>query len=157
MVVRFLSNPIGQVSMDFKPKKKSNGKLNSGSAIIQSLFENKSSPLSEQFIRWKIWYSWSDYVGVTMANCCLPVGYDRGTLFVWVKNSTWMHHLQFLKETLQEQINSKLGKPFVKRIRLTLNRNEVPNASDPEWQKFIDNILKGDGTKSEDPDSFPSR
>ncbi len=139
--------------MDFKPKKKGAGKLNSGSAIIQSLFEGKNSPLSEQFVRWKIWYSWADYVGPTMANCCLPVGYDRGTLFVWVKNSSWMHHLQFLKETLQEQINARLGKPFVKRIRLTLDRNEVPNASDPEWQGFIDNILRGERATSTDGES----
>lgn len=131
--------------MEFKPKRKGNGKLSSSSAIIQSLFEGKQSPLSEQFIRWKIWYSWADYVGPTMANCCLPVGYDHGTLFVWVKNSAWMHHLQFLKETLQEQVNSRLGHYYVKRIRLTLDRNEAPNASDPEWQAFIDNILKGDG------------
>lgn len=128
--------------MEFRPKKKGSGKLNSGSAIIQSLFESKDSPLSEQFVRWKIWYSWEEYVGTTMANCCLPVGFDRGTLYIWVKNSTWMHHLHFLKETIQEQINSRLGKVFVRRIRLTLDRKEVPNASDPEWQKFIDNILQ---------------
>lgn len=139
--------------MDFKPKKKSNGKLNSSSAIIQGLFEAKSSPLSEQFVRWKIWYSWADYVGPTMANCCLPVGFDKGTLYVWVKNSTWMHHLQFLKDSLQEQINSRLGKVFVRRIRLTLDRKDAPNASDPEWQAFIDNILKGEGTQTSDESS----
>jgi hypothetical protein len=132
--------------MEFKPKKRKGGKLNSSSAIIHSLFEGKNSPLTEQIVRWKIWYSWTDYVGTTMANCCLPVGYDKGTLFVWVKNSTWMHHLQFLKETLQEQINTRLGVPFVKRIRLTLDRNEVPNAADPEWKAFIDNIITGEKT-----------
>jgi hypothetical protein len=55
-----------------------------------------------------------------------------------------MHHLQFLKETLQEQINTRLGHNYVKRIRLTLDRNEAPNAADPEWQAFIDNILNGE-------------
>lgn len=131
--------------MEFKSKRKGSGKLNSGSLVIQRLFEDKSSPLSEQFIRWKIWYSWTDYVGSHTASCCLPVGYDKGTLFIWVKNSVWMHHLQFLKSSLQEKINLRLGRPFVKKIQLTLNRNDVPNASDPEWQRFIDNILgKGD-------------
>jgi len=131
--------------MEYKTKKRLGGKLNSGSAIIQTLFEGKNSPLSEQFLRWKIWYSWTTYVGPTMAKCCLPVSFDKGTLFIWVKNSTWMHHVQFLKETIQEQVNTHLGKHFVKRIRLTLDRHEIPNASDPEWQKFIDNILKGEG------------
>lgn len=127
--------------MEFKPKRKGSGKLNSGSAVLQSLFEGKDSPLSEQFVRWKIWYSWSDYVGPMIAKCSLPVGYNKGTLFVWVKNSTWMHHMQFLRETLQEQINVRLGRPFVKKIWLTLDRHEVPQAADPEWQKFINNIL----------------
>ena len=130
--------------MEFKPKRKGAGALSSSSAIIQTLFESKASPLSEQFLRWKIWYSWADYVGATMANCCLPVGFEKGTLYVWVKNSTWMHHLLFLKDSLQEQVNTRLGSSYVKRIRLTLDRQEAPNASDPEWQAFIDNILKGD-------------
>ena len=129
--------------MEYKPKRKGVGKLSSGSSIIQALFESKSSPLTEQFVRWKIWYSWADYVGPTMANCCLPVGYDKGTLFVWVKNSSWMHHLQFMKDSIQEQINIRLGKHFIKRIRLTLDRHEAPNALDPEWQGFIDQILNG--------------
>ena len=127
--------------MEYKPRKKINGKLTSGSSIIQSLFEGKESPLSEQFLRWKIWYSWPNYVGPSIAQCCLPVSFDKGTLFIWVKNSTWMHHLHFLKDNLQEQINQKMGKPFIKRVRLTLDRHEVPSAMDPEWQKFIDNIL----------------
>lgn len=127
---------------EFKPKRKHSGKLSSGSSIIQSLFQDKSSPLSEQFLRWKIWYSWSQYVGSSMAKCCLPVSFDKGTLYIWVKNSTWMHHLLFLKDSIQEKINQNLGKPFVKRIRFTLDRHEVPNAEDPEWQKFIDNILQ---------------
>lgn len=130
--------------MEYKSRRKGSGKLSSGSSIIQSLFESKQSPLSEQFVRWKIWYSWADYVGDSMANCCLPVGYEKGTLYIWVKNSNWMHHLHFMRESLQEKINSRLEKPFVKRIRLTLDRNEVPNASDPEWQGFIDNIIRGD-------------
>jgi len=129
--------------MEYKPKRKIKGKLTSGSSIIQSLFEGKESPLSEQFLRWKIWYSWPNYVGPSIAQCCLPVSFDKGTLFIWVKNSTWMHHLHFLKDNLQEQINQKMGKPFIKRVRLTLDRHEVPNAMDPEWQKFIDNILNG--------------
>lgn len=132
---------------DYKKRKRSGGKLNSGSSIIQKLFEGKESPLSEQFIRWKIWYSWVQYVGPSMAQNCLPVSYDKGVLYIWVKNSTWMHHLLFLRESLQEKVNTHLGKHFVKRIQLTLDRKDVPNAADPEWQKFIDNIIKGDSDK----------
>lgn len=128
---------------DYKKRKKISGKLTSGSTIIQKLFEGKDSPLSEQFIRWKIWYSWVNYVGPYLAQNCLPVGYDKGVLYIWVKNSSWMHHMLFLRDTLQEKINAQLGKYFIKKIQMTLDRKDVPAASDPEWQSFIDNIIKG--------------
>ncbi len=106
---------------EFKPKFKS------GSEVLQSLFENGKSPLSEQFIRWKIWARWSDYVGASLAKECEPVGYNQGTLFLWVTSSSSMHNLNFLKEQIQSQINQKIGREFVKKIKLTLDRKEVPS------------------------------
>ena len=105
---------------EFKPKFKS------GSEVLQSLFENGKSPLSEQFLRWKIWARWSDYVGASLAKECEPVGYFQGTLYLWVVSSSSMHNLNFLKEQIQAEINKKIGRIFVKKIRLTLDRKEVP-------------------------------
>ena len=101
-------------------------KFKSGSEVLQSLFENGKSPLSEQFIRWKIWARWPDYVGASLAKECEPVGYFQGTMTLWVASSSSMHNLIFLKDQIQAEINKKIGREFVKKIFLTLDRKEVP-------------------------------
>ena len=120
---------------DIKPQFKT------GSEVLQALFENGKSPLSDQFLRWKLWARWADYVGASLAKECEPVGYFRGTLYLWVQNSSSMHHLNFLKEQIQTEINKKLRRKFVDKIRLTLDRKEVPQEA--HEQKVIrDYVLK---------------
>jgi predicted nucleic acid-binding Zn ribbon protein len=112
----------------FKPlfvnPKKSN--LKAGSDVLQALFENGKSELSVHFIRWKLWKKWSEYVGPTMGAISEPVGYQRGVLFVWVKNSAWMQQLVFMREHMRDTINKKLQQEYVKEIRLTMDRKSVP-------------------------------
>lgn len=105
---------------EFKPQFKT------GSEVLQSLFEDGKSPLSEQFLRWKLWARWSEYVGASLSKECEPVGYFRGTLYLWVQNSSTLHHLNFLKEQIKFEINKRLGRAFVENIRLTLDRKAVP-------------------------------
>jgi hypothetical protein len=111
----------------------------SGSEVLQKLFEDGKSPLSEQFLRWKIWARWPDYVGVSLAKECEPVGYFRGTLYLWVRSSSSMHNLNFLKDQIQAEINKKLERTFVQKIRLTLDRKEVP--TDAQEQKDLRNYV----------------
>jgi hypothetical protein len=114
-------------------------KFKTGSEVLQSLFEDGKSPLSEQFLRWKLWAKWADYVGASLAKECEPVGYQRGTLYIWVSNSSSMHNLNFLKDQIQNEINKKLGRSYVERIRLTLDRKEVPTNADErkDLQNFV--------------------
>ncbi len=116
-------------------------KFKTGSEVLQSLFEDGKSPLSEQFLRWKLWARWADYVGASLAKECEPVGYQRGTLYIWVANSSSMHNLNFLKDQIQNEINKKLNRSFVERIRLTLDRKEVPTNSD-ERKDLRDFVLQ---------------
>lgn len=106
-----------------KPKK---SKISSGSEVLQALFENGKSPLSVQFIRWKLWKKWSEYVGKMLADVSEPVGYQRGVLYVWVKNSAWMQQLVFMREPMKDAINKKLEHEYVRDIHLTLDRRSVP-------------------------------
>lgn len=115
--------------MDNQEKKP---KFSLSSQVLQSLFENGKSPLSEQFLRWKLWAKWSEVVGPTIAQNAEPVGLRYGTLYVWVKNSTWMQQMVFMKDQMQETINRKMEKDFVKNIRFTLNRHEVPGGQDQQ-------------------------
>jgi hypothetical protein len=108
---------------DGTPKKT---KLALGSEVLQSLFENGKSPLSVAFLRWKLWKKWGEFVGQTMAAVSEPVGYQRGILYVWVKNSSWMQQMVFMREPMKETINKKLAMNYVKEIRLTMDRKSVP-------------------------------
>lgn len=103
--------------------------LKLGSEVLQSLFENGKSPLSEQFLRWKLWMKWGEIVGPTIAQHTEPVGYYRGTLYVWVKSSSWIQQLHFLKGQIAKNINDKVGMQYVQQLRFTLDRKAVPQGS----------------------------
>ncbi|WP_413558775.1 DUF721 domain-containing protein [Bdellovibrio sp. HCB209] len=107
------------------PKNKKR-KLTLGSEVLQSLFENGKSPLSEQFMRWKLWAKWEEVVGPTIAKNAEPVGFQRGVLYVWVRNSSWMQQMIFLKDQIRNTINEKFENNFVRHIKFTLDRREVP-------------------------------
>jgi predicted nucleic acid-binding Zn ribbon protein len=120
---------------------KRNSSLTNVSSILQKILERDRNPLSDQFLRWKLWYNWQDIVGEAISKKCLPVGYSDGVLWVWVKNSVWMHHLLFMREDIAHAINSRIGRHFIKMIRFTLDRHEVPDLENSEWQKMIDEVL----------------
>ncbi len=119
-----------------KPKKQ----LSVGSEVLQSLFENGKSPLSEQFMRWKLWAKWEEVVGTTIAKNAEPVGLHRGVLYVWVRNSTWMQQMIFMKDHIRENINRKFDNNFVKYIKFTLNRHEVPTSDQQGFRDMIQKI-----------------
>jgi predicted nucleic acid-binding Zn ribbon protein len=123
--------------MNFSKRK---GSLTNVSSILQTVLEQDRNPLSDQFLRWKLWYNWKDIVGDAISKKCLPVGYNDGVLWVWVKNSVWMHHLLFLREDITHAINKKVGRHFVKMIRFTLDRREVPDADAGDWKEMVDQL-----------------
>lgn len=125
--------------MDSKPKPKS--KLSLGSEVLQSLFENGKSPLSEQFMRWKLWAKWEEVVGPTIAQNAEPVGFQRGVLFVWVRNSAWMQQMVFMKDQIRDTINKKFDSNFVKYIKFTLDRHEVPTSDQTDFKEMIQKIV----------------
>ncbi|HWU44534.1 MAG TPA: DUF721 domain-containing protein [Bdellovibrio sp.] len=115
-------------------------KLSLGSEVLQSLFENGKSPLSEQFLRWKLWAKWEEVVGPTIAKNAEPVGFQRGVLYVWVRNSTWMQQMIFMKDPIRETINQKFQNNFVRYIKFTLDRREVPQNDDMNFRSMIQKI-----------------
>jgi hypothetical protein len=126
------------------PRRKSTPTL--GSEALQALFENGKSPLSQQFLRWKLWRKWPDYVGSTMGQYSEPVGYVRGNLYVWVKNSAWMQQMVFMKDPMKDTINKKLGFKFVRNIHLTLDRKSVPRDAEEarELKESIAKLMAGE-------------
>ena len=106
---------------DFKTKFKVS------SQVLQSLFENGKSPLSEHFLRWKLWSKWKELMGPSISDSCEPVGYANKKLYVFVKNSTLMHHMYFLRGNMIRKIQKDFHKDFVKEIIYTLDRKKIPS------------------------------
>jgi len=110
--------------MNWRGKKKSD--LTLSSDVLHGLFENGKSALSSQFIRWKLWKRWNEFVGPTISKNSEPVGYYKGTLHVWVKNSSWLQQMTFMTDHVKNTINKKLDETYVKEVKWTLYRKEVP-------------------------------
>jgi predicted nucleic acid-binding Zn ribbon protein len=121
------------------PKNKKR-KLTLGSEVLQSLFENGKSPLSEQFMRWKLWAKWEEVVGPTIAKNAEPVGFQRGVLYVWVRNSSWMQQMIFLKDQIRDTINEKFENNFVRYIKFTLDRRDVPQDDQTGIREMIQRL-----------------
>lgn len=103
-----------------------NQKFKSGTEVLQGLFENGKSPLSEQFLRWKMWAKWDEIVGSTLSKSCEPVGLQWGVLIIWVPHSTVMQQLLFLKENILVAVRKAFPQMQIKDVRFTLDRKAVP-------------------------------
>ncbi|PWU15546.1 MAG: DUF721 domain-containing protein [Bdellovibrio sp.] len=122
-------------SFKFRIMEKNKSSLKGSAEVLQSLFQNSNSPLAGPFLRWKLWKQWPEIVGATVAEFTEPVGLRRGTLVLWVRNSSWLQQLVFLKDQIKGSVNKKLGSPVIKNISFTLNRNMVP--SNPEEKEAL--------------------
>jgi hypothetical protein len=125
---------------DFKTKFKVS------SQVLQSLFENGKSPLSEHFLRWKLWSRWKELMGDGIAENSEPVGYHQKKLYIFVKNSSVMHHMYFLKKNMIKKIAKEFHPTFVKDIIFTLDKRSVPRESiqSDSLKENIDKILQRD-------------
>lgn len=92
--------------------KNDNGKkrrLTSAIDVLQSLFENGKSPLSSQYIRWRLADNWDKAVGEMISQNCRPDRYFRGTLYVAVKHPVWIQQLRFVSKDMMDGINHFVG------------------------------------------------
>ena len=121
--------------MDYKTKFKMS------SQVLQSLFEDGKSPLSEHFLRWKLWSRWEELMGESIAENSEPVGYYQKKLYVFVKNSSVMHHMYFLRQNMIRKIAKEFHRNFVKEIIFTLDKKSVPTESN-QAESLKDNIDK---------------
>ena len=137
------------------PKKKRKSNLLSMSNILHHLFDQGQSPLKDQFQRWKLWNSWAEVAGASIASYSDPVGYNRGVLIIWVKSSSHMQELTYILENLRDRINAFVGRNYVKSIRLTLDRKSVPTSeeSGTDLREFL---AKGAPSEGEEPPPDPS-
>lgn len=124
---------------DSDDKNSRKSQLSHAANVLQLLFKAGKSPLSEQFIRWRLWSEWDQVVGPEMAKNSTPVSYLDGTLYVWVSSAPRMQEMTFLVRPLRDKINQFAGKSWVRSIRFTLDRKSVPRLeeSSQDLREFL--------------------
>jgi len=103
--------------------------------VLQVLLQNSKSSLSDGFLRWRLEQQWPDVVGATIAQQTLPVAYDKGTLFIWVRHPTWMQQLWYFQDVIRDKVNQHFeasGKAtqWCRQVQFTLSRRAA--TSGPE-------------------------
>ncbi|MBY0553646.1 DUF721 domain-containing protein [bacterium] len=121
---------------DFKTK------FQTGAEVLHKLLEDKAGPVSDQYLRWKLWLNWKDVVGPTVSQNAEPISYHQGVLWLCVKNSVWMQQMSFMLEPIKHSVNQKFKAGFVKEVRLTLDRKLTPQSNDEEFKKNLTKFIK---------------
>jgi predicted nucleic acid-binding Zn ribbon protein len=70
----------------------------------------------QQMRAYRIWSFWNDEVGATIARRTQPARFRNGILFVTVATHSWMQELQFMKDTIRDKLNARLGAELVRDI-----------------------------------------
>ena len=68
----------------------------------------------------RIWELWDGIVGEVVAQHARPDAFKGKVLLVNVSNSTWLHHLQFLKKDIIEKVNQAFGEPAVEELKFKI-------------------------------------
>lgn len=87
---------------------------------------------------------WPVIVGAEVARLTAPAFFRRETLWVYVQDSAWMHHLHHVKPDLLARINRHLGDPPIADLRWQLQplapppperSHALPQRIDPEREQ----------------------
>lgn len=117
-------------------------KFATGAEVLHKLLEDKAGPVSDQYLRWKLWLSWKEVVGPTIAENAEPISYRHGVLWLWVRNSVWMQQMTFMVEPIKNSINQKFKAGFVQDIKFTLDRKKIPTSDNTDFKKNVQKFIK---------------
>lgn len=111
-------------------KRKAKSQLTPVEQVLQVVFENRQSPLSDGFTRWKLEKNWQSIMSKEIANNTRPLFYERGTLIIEVSSSVWANELQYFLELMRDKINEHLGRHWVNKIKLVQKGFAIPTESE---------------------------
>lgn len=86
------------------------------SDLMATLFRGK--PAEKRLEEGKIWLVWDAAVGPQIAVKARPASFRDGVLTISVVSAPWMQQLTFLKKTILEKLNERLGRELVRDIYL---------------------------------------
>lgn len=100
------------------------------SSLEESLFEAYST--KKWKLQWRLFRlarNWPAIVGAEVGRLTAPAFFRQDILWIFVQDSAWMHHLQFIKLDLLSRVNTVLAEQPITDIRWLL---QPPILSPPE-------------------------
>jgi hypothetical protein len=103
--------------------------LHSFGDILSAVYSTK-----EWKTPWRLFHllrDWPVIVGTEVARLTAPAFFRKETLWIYVQDSAWMHHLQYVKPDLLVRINRHLGEQPIADLRWQLQPLPPPRPERP--------------------------
>lgn len=94
--------------------------------VLISLLEKGKSPIGQSYLMSKLWAYWPQIMPPQVAKSTQPIALKYKTLYIWVKNSTWMYELNLNKKSILQKVQSTVGVDVVQEVVLTLDIKTLP-------------------------------
>ena len=90
----------------------------------------------QKLAAYSVWTFWNDEVGETIARNAQPLHFRAVMLVVTVANHAWIQDLQFMKESIRDKLNARLGQALIRDIQLECGKVIAPPTSVPEPRRL---------------------
>ena len=85
-----------------------------------------SKKWKSQWRLFRLVQDWPAIVGTEIARLTAPAFFRQDVLWIFVQDSAWMHHLQFIKLDLMARVNRAIAEQSVTDIRWMLQPEFLP-------------------------------
>ena len=104
------------------------GQFTPVTALLGGIYRQRQ--WTKQWRLWQLTRDWPAIVGQEISRLTTPAFFRQDTLWIYVQNSAWMHHFQFMKPDLMARINKALGQHPISDLRWRLP-SELPEKPKP--------------------------
>ena len=80
---------------------------------------------------YRVWSFWAEEVGELIARRARPTHIRNGVLVVTVATHAWMQELRFLKESLRQRLNARLGADLIRDMHFVAGPIDTQSADPP--------------------------
>lgn len=99
-------------------------KVGSFQSIGSVLFETlRAQGVAEGVERASVFPEWEELVGGQIARVASPTGFDRSTLFVEVRSSSWLMELEMMERRILARLNARRRQGKFERIVFRLSES----------------------------------
>lgn len=124
--------------------------LSSLGSLLPAVYSTKQ--WKNQWLLFRLVRDWPTIVGAEIARLTAPAFFRQDVLWIFVQDSAWMHHMQFIKLDLLVRVNQSLTEKPITDIRWLLQpetprvperRQSEPHPVYPEQERAFRGMAEG--------------